>query len=77
VAHPPSPAAEWCATCQPIIATAGRGYLGIGCRLPAADTLRIGYILQLITSYVAVKKKKLMRKLTVLRVANLHNKPLQ
>jgi len=31
---PPSPAAQWRATCQPIIPTAATRFVGIGCRLP-------------------------------------------
>jgi len=34
-----SPQPSRCATCQPIIATAGTRSVGIGCRLPEPDTL--------------------------------------
>ena len=37
----PSPVAQWRATCQPFIATAGTRSVGNGCRLPVTDTLRL------------------------------------
>jgi len=36
---PPTPAAQWRATSQPIIVTAGRWSIGIGYRLPATNKL--------------------------------------
>jgi len=40
-APPPSSVAQLRAICQPIIATAVTRSVGIGCRLPVPDTLRI------------------------------------
>ena len=41
-----------------------------------AFSAQMGYFMRVI-KYVAVKKVKLMRKLTMLRVGNTHDKPLQ
>jgi len=44
------------ATCQPIIATAGTRFVGIGCRLPETDTLRFIDLVVIVWDSVRFRK---------------------